>query len=71
MQNRVFSAKDLGKYFKARRKKLGYTQKQISELSGLSASFISDVENGKPTIELDKAIKLANVLGINLLMAER
>ena len=68
MQNRVFSAKDLGKYFKVRRKKLGYTQKQISELSGLSASFISDVENGKPTIELDKAIKLANVLGINLLM---
>ena len=28
-------------------KKLGYTQKYICEVSGISASYISDLENGK------------------------
>lgn len=60
-----------GKLIKMRRKKLGYTQKYICEVSGISASFISDLENGKATIELGKAIYLANLLGIDIEMNER
>ena len=40
-----------GQAIKKRRKELGYTQRYISEFTGFSISFISDLENGKSTAE--------------------
>lgn len=68
---KVNNAYDFGKAIKEKRKKLGYTQKYICEVSGISASYISDLENGKATIELGKAIHLANLLGIDVALTER
>ena len=68
---KVFDAKDFGSTLKTRRKELGYTQKYLSDFTGFSTSFISELENGKPTIELEKALRLANMLGLDLLMEER
>ena len=48
-----------------------YTQGFLSEFSGLSVSFISDLENGKKTAELEKAIYLANLLGLDLCLEGR
>ncbi len=53
------------------RKQLWYTQKYISEFMGVSVSFLSDLENGKKTIELDKAIAVANLLGLDVELNER
>ena len=44
------------------RKNLGYTQKFLSEFSGFSVSFISDIENGKSTAEIGKVMELASLL---------
>lgn len=63
---KINNSKKFGEFVKVHRKKLGYTQKQICEVSGISASYISDLENGKATIELGKAILLANLLGIDV-----
>ncbi|MCR4691614.1 MAG: helix-turn-helix domain-containing protein [Lachnospiraceae bacterium] len=60
-----------GEEVRKRRKKLGYTQKYISDCTGLSVTFISDLENGKKTIELGKALLLANMLGMDLALKER
>ncbi len=68
---RVFNSKDFGECIKKRRKYLGYTQKYISDFTGLSVTYISDLENGKKTIELGKALLLANMLGLNLEINER
>ncbi len=62
---------DFGKKVKERRRKLGYTQKYISDFTGFSVSFISDLENGKKTIELGKALQLANILGMDMILQER
>lgn len=62
---------DFGKKIKERRRKLGYTQKYISDFTGFSVSFISDLENGKKTIELGKALQLANILGMDMILQER
>ena len=62
---------DLGREIRARRKELGYTQAFISEFSGFSVSFISDLENGKSTAELGKAIYLANLLGLDCSLTPR
>ena len=60
-----------GKVIRERRKQLHYTQAYVSELSGFSISFISDLENGKTTAELGKAICLANLLGIDVSLDPR
>ena len=67
----VNSATDFGNALKARRKELGYTQRYISEYTGFSISFISDLENGKNTAELGKAIYLANMLGLDIAVSAR
>jgi len=68
---RIRNAQELGKELKNRRKSLGFTQADISERTGLSASFISEVENGKETAELGKVMLLISILGINIYVEER
>ena len=44
---KITNSKSFGEAVKNRRKKLGYTQRYISEFMGVSISFLSDLENGK------------------------
>lgn len=67
----IFDSKDFGIAIKKRRKELGYTQSYISEVTGCSASFISDLENGKVTAELGKSFMIANILGLTISVNER
>ena len=67
----VTDAKSFGDAIKRRRKELKITQAYLSEFSGVSTSFLSDLENGKPTIELEKAIRIANILGMDCGLTER
>ena len=62
---KVFDVKSFGHALRQRRKELNYTQAFLSEVSGFSVSFISDLENGKETAELGRAIRLANLLGLD------
>lgn len=68
---KINDVKSFGKIVKEQRKKKGYTQKYICEICGISASYISDLENGKETIELGKAIYLVNMLGLDIEINER
>ena len=67
----VTDAKSFGKALRDRRKVLGYTQAYLSEFTGFSVSFISDLERGKETAELGKAIYLANMLGLDINVTAR
>jgi len=68
---RITSSVDFGKALKKRRKTLGYTQAYLAEFTGFSTSFISNLENGKATAELGKAIFLMNLLGLDLEVRNR
>ncbi len=67
----VTDARSFGEAMRERRKALGYTQGYLSDFTGFSVSFISDLERGKPTAELGKAIHLANLLGLDIVIKER
>ncbi len=67
----VTDAKTFGEAVRKRRKVLGYTQAFISDFCGVSVSFLSDMENGKRTIELEKAIRIANLLGLDCRLTPR
>ena len=62
----IQSPKDLGALLRERRKALGYTQSQVASLCGTGTRFVSDLENGKPTIEFGKTLVLATTLGIDM-----
>lgn len=68
---KVTDASSFGKILRQRRKELNYTQAFLAEFSGFSVSFISDLENGKSTAELGKAIYLANLLGMDCFLTPR
>lgn len=68
---KITNAKTLGQEIRSRRKELHYTQAYLSESTGLSVTFISDVERGKPTAEIEKTIRLISILGLDLLVKKR
>ena len=68
---KITDAKSYGEAIRNRRKELGYTQAYLAEFTGFSVSFISDLERGKATAEIGKAIYLVNLLGMDLCMEKR
>ena len=68
---KITDSKSLGQAIRERRKELNYTQAYLSDFTGLSVTFISDLERGKPTAEIEKAIWLINILGLDLLIERR
>ena len=68
---KIFVVISLGSAIKERRKELNYTQKFLSEVTGLSSSFISDLEHGKETTEIGKVLFLINTLGLNFILEKR
>ena len=67
----ITDAATFGRALRERRKALHYTQAFLAEVSGFSVSFISDLENGKETVELGRAIRLANLLGLDCSLEPR
>ncbi len=68
---KITESHSFGRAIRVRRKELGYTQKDLSEYTGLSISFISDLERGKKTIELDKALYVVGILGMDITVSAR
>ena len=63
---KITDSEGLGHIIRNRRKDLQSTQAFWSEYTGLSVSFISDVERGKPTVEIGKVIQLISILGLDI-----
>ena len=56
----------IGKLIRDTRKKLGVTQKDLALTSGTGIRFIIDLEKGKATCELGKALGILHTLGIRM-----
>jgi y4mF family transcriptional regulator len=68
---KIIDSKSLGEMIRERRKELNYTQAFLAEFTGLSVTFISDVERGKSTAEIGKVIQLLHILGMDILVEKR
>lgn len=60
-----------GQLIRQARKKTGLTQAQAAALCSVSVPFLSHLESGKPTIQLNKALYVATQLGVALIQPER
>ena len=63
---RVRLVKYLGKAIQDTRKKKKMKQSDLADITGTSVKFISDIERGKETIQMDKAFVLLRALGLKL-----
>lgn len=62
---------DIGKYVRAQRKAQGSTQSDFAALCGVGVRFISELENGKSTMEMGKVLKVLKCLGLQINLQPR
>jgi len=62
---------DIGKYVRKQRKAQGATQPEFAALCGVGVRFISELENGKSTMELGKVLKVLKCLGLQIKLQPR
>ena len=60
------SAAEIGKLVQSERKRQGITQLQLAGLAGTGIRLISDIENGKETVQVQKLLKVLHTLGLGL-----
>lgn len=68
---RIRNAADFGAAMRKRRKELGYTQAELAGYCGCSTVYLSNLENGKETAEIGKALFVASRLGIDIVALKR
>jgi HTH-type transcriptional regulator/antitoxin HipB len=60
------NAKNFGNLIRDSRTSSKITQKELAAACGVGIRFIQELEKGKPTCELEKALLVASMLGIKI-----
>jgi HTH-type transcriptional regulator/antitoxin HipB len=63
---RITDTAVLGKAIRDRRKQDGLTLAETAGLTNVGIRFLSELENGKPTVRLDKLLRVVAALGLQL-----
>jgi HTH-type transcriptional regulator/antitoxin HipB len=58
----------LGDEARRRRVELGLRQEELAALAGVSTRFVHTLEQGKPTLRLDKVLAVLGQLGLDLVL---
>ena len=66
MNDFIKNSKQLGQIIRKRRKEMKLTQKELSDLCSTGNRFISELENGKGTVQFEKALRIINALGLEI-----
>lgn len=66
----ITDIKDLANVIVETRKRKGLTQKDVAFACNVGVRYIVDLENGKETCQIGKALKIVNRLGIKLEVAD-
>lgn len=67
----IRSPKDLGQLVRASRKAHGLRQAEAAALCNVGTRFLSELEGGKPTVELAKVLEVLQGLGLELSVTPR
>jgi len=69
--NPIRTSSEIGAAIRTERRQQGLTQTELADLCGVSLSFVSNLENGKPTAELAKVLTVLTTLGLDLFLVKR
>ena len=56
----------LGSAVREKRKTDGLTQQDLAAIANVGVRFVSDFENGKPTVQFDSVMSVLQALGLQL-----
>lgn len=70
-ERKISSVEDLGKAIVQERKGQGLTQTDIAGLAQTGVRFVVDLEKGKPTIQMGKALEVLQLLGLELVVRKK
>ena len=65
------STEAIAQIVKDRRKELRMNQRELALVSGTGVRFISDLENGKQSCELGKALDVLSNLGLEVMISPK
>jgi HTH-type transcriptional regulator / antitoxin HipB len=68
---KVTTSEDVGRIIRTKRKEIGVRQDMAAGMSGVGTKFLSQLENGKETAELGKALQVLRKLGLNVYIFPR
>ena len=71
MNNRTVTAADIGTAVRKKRKEDGLTLADAAALCGVGYRFMSDLENGKETVQVGKVLKVLTALGLDMTIEAR
>jgi HTH-type transcriptional regulator/antitoxin HipB len=69
--HQLLTPQDLGRLVRQARERMSLTQQAFADLAGVGRRFLSELENGKETLELGKVMRVASAAGISLFARER
>lgn len=69
--SKITDTKELGKLIRSRRKERGLTQSELAMYCNTGIRFISDLENGKTTMQVSKVITVLSMLALDIYVEER
>ena len=57
---------EIAEVVRSERKRQGATQIELAQMANVGVRFLRDVEDGKPTVQFDKLLRVLTTLGIAL-----
>jgi y4mF family transcriptional regulator len=67
----VRNTEDFGNELRQRRRAVGLSQGAVADVVGVNRRVIGELERGKPTVQLDIALRVAQALGLDLSLSVR
>jgi HTH-type transcriptional regulator / antitoxin HipB len=71
MRTKASTAADIGAAIRKKRKEDGLTLADAAALCGVGYRFLSDLENGKKTVQMGKVLQVLTALGLDVYVASR
>jgi HTH-type transcriptional regulator / antitoxin HipB len=62
---------EFGSRLRERRRAAGFSQGAVADVVGVNRRVISELERGKPTVQLGIALRVAEALGLDVALTER
>jgi HTH-type transcriptional regulator / antitoxin HipB len=67
----IHTPEQFGEALRERRRRLGITQEELANVSGVSRKSVIDIEGGKPNAQLHIALRLAQAVGLDVVLRPR
>jgi len=63
--------KEIGRIIREKRKSYGFTQAEAAGMCNVGTRFLSELENGKPTLQIGKVFHVLEAFGLNVIIKDR